>query len=849
MPLFIKIALRELRGGIKGFYIALACLILSSFTLTASNSFTASLTAQLQKEGRAILGGDIEVRRIHLAFSGQERAFFQKESREVSFAATMLAMAQTKEHNGSVLLKAVDDAYPLVGEVSLQNGRGEGLDGLLGRKSGVYGVISAPSFLAALNIRVGEIFSIGKARFRLLGVIEKEPDSLADGLPFQPKLIISRQGLAATGLVQLGSLITYRARLVLRSPPPAAARDGFEARAAQAFPRAGWEVRTYRDSSPSLRRFVERVSMFLTLAALTTFLVSGVGIANAVSVWFARRRTTLASLKCLGARENTLVASYLAQILIMASGALIFGISLGALAPFLALPLVQDLLPLAVEPIFSFSVVGIVCVYGLVITLLFSLIPLAYAKATPPSHLFRAAIEPLGLGFLRTLSFRWWGVLGFLVAFLFSVILALSPERSFALYFILGASASIFLLYGMALVLVWFLRWIKHVKNPLWRIALSNITRPASDNRNIIMALGLGLSLLTAIALVEGNLSYQIERGLPNRAPSFFVAGIQQDQKPKLEAFLQNREGIEDIRIVPLLRAPLLSINGKPLSFYKERAAEDIAWVLRGDRGLTYAARPPPNSKLTAGEWWDSGYDGSPLVSLSANVAEGLGLKLGDSVTINLFGVAVKARIHNLRSVDWSQGGMNFVFIFSPRPFNEIPASYFATFRVEEGLIKRTRGELSRNFADIVLVETSEALAVISSLLEQLSLVGRLASFWTLLAGVLVLIASQAASFERKRAESVIFKVLGADRGMILRASGVEYFVLGLSASLVALLIGVVVAWWMVEYLWLAEFIFLPKVALFTIGLALLGSFLCGGGINYRLLGQRPASFLRSASG
>ena len=184
-----------------------------------------------------------------------------------------------------------------------------------------------------------------------------------------------------------------------------------------------------------------------------------------------------------------------------------------------------------------------------------------------------------------------------------------------------------------------------------------------------------------------------------------------------------------------------------------------------------------------------------------------------------------------------------------PRPFNEIPASYFATFRVEEGLIKRTRGELSRNFADIVLVETSEALAVISSLLEQLSLVGRLASFWTLLAGVLVLIASQAASFERKRAESVIFKVLGADRGMILRASGVEYFVLGLSASLVGLLIGVVVAWWMVEYLWLAEFIFLPKVALFTIGLALLGSFLCGGGINYRLLGQRPASFLRSASG
>lgn len=842
MPLFLKIAILELRGGFRGFYIALACLAVSSFTLTASNSFTQSLTSQLQKEGRTILGGDVELSRVHLPFSKVEIKFFEKNSDDFSLISQMRVMAQAKKQNTPAELKAIDAAYPLIGALGLYP-KPKNKD-IFKKQNGVYGVVASANLLTSLGIKLGEVFKVGAAKFQLRAIIENEPDGLASGISFAPRILISNQALKATKLVKLGSLITYRARLLLS--PEKSTLDDFILTTKKLLPNAGWQMRTKKDSSPSLRRFIERIAMFLTLSALATFLVSGIGIANAVSVWFAQKRSVIATLKCLGASQKIIIYSYLTQILIMAILGTLIGIGLGVAAPFVFLPLIAQFLPLAVEANFYWQPIGLAILYGVLISLLFSLMPLAIAKTIPPTHLFRAQIMKVNWSFLRNLGVKWWAAMFLLLGLLFFIALAISTERSFVVYFIVAAAASLFLFYGVGTALVWLLLKLPKPKKPIWRIAISNITRPGSQSLNIIMALGLGMALLSSIALIDGNLRHQIDEGLPLRAPSFFVADIQEDKIAELKVFLQKQKGIRDIKIVPLMRASLVKINGKPVSEYKDKVADDIAWVLRGDRGVTYASQKPEGVVIAKGRWWDKNYQGAPLLSISENVAEGLGLEIGDSLTVNLLGVKVKTTIHNFRKIYWAEGGMNFVLIFSPSPFNQISANYFATFRAEDTYIENINQKLLEKFPTMVVIETSEALKIISSLLEQIAIAARFSSAWTLLAGILVLAAAMATSFQQKLSESIIFKVLGARRSMIAKAGIAEYLLLGLAAAIAALIIAALASYAVITFLWQAEFLFLLDVFLLTIISSMLISLGCGLAINHRLLAQKPAPYLRA---
>ena len=855
MPLFAKITLRELRGGAAGFYIMLACLAVSTFALTASNSFTLSLTKGLQREGRTILGGDIEIRRVHLPFSREEKEFFTQNSEQMSQVARLRVMTRVDRRPDNALaeLKSVDDHWPLIGapvlrpKMTMKDALKKALNAQTSREGNViYGAVASSGLQQALNIKVGDQFRIGAARFRLSALLETEPDGLADGISFAPRVIISHAALAATKLVQPGSLITYQTRLLL--PEAAGRADQLEQRLGEIFPQAGWQVRSHKDSSPSVRRFVERVAMFLTLSSLTIFLVSGIGIANAVNDWLSNKRQIIAMMKSLGAPTGLITRVYLTHILVMALLGIMIGVVLGVAVPFAVVFLAGDVLPLPVQAELSWQPVVIAVVYGLLTSILFSLVPLAFARAVPAAHLFRAHIAPASLrDMFARMNISWIAAIIILSAGLFLLALFLSPERIFALYFLSGAAGALLLLYLIGLALVSFLRLLPPQKNPVWRIAIANITRPGAQGRNIIMAFGLGLALLSAVALIDSNLRYQIKSELPERAPSFFMADIRSDQIDQLRSFLNGREDVANIKTVPMLRGQIMRVNG--VAARSVRAVSSAAWVLRGDRGLTYAAVPPQGSVLTQGQWWNKDYRGPPLLSISEDIAEGLGLGLGDTLSVNVLGRPLKAAIANIRKINWAEGGINFVLIFSPRPMQSAPHGFLMTINVPKESAKQLRREIAETFPNIVIIEVREVIDAITGLMTDIAAAARAASAFTLLAGLLVLAAAMAASWRQRLTEAVIFKVLGASRNFIARAGAMEYFLLGATAALAAMAIGGVGAWAVITFLWRAEWVFLPAVFITTTAIAILVAVGLGLAVNHRLLAQKPAPWLRQMAG
>ncbi len=852
MPLFAKIMLRELRGGLSGFSIVLACLAVSTFAMTASNSFTQSLTNGLQREGRTILGGDVEIRRVHLPFRAAEKEFFAQNAAQMSQVARLRVMARaptsTRPAQTLAELKSVDGQWPLLGapvlmpEMSVRQA-------LAAQKTSrriIYGALASSGLMSALNIKIGDRFRIGAALFQLRAILTTEPDGLADGISLAPRVIISPAALAATNLVQPGSLITYQTRLLL--PPSSGLTDQFAQRLNAAFPQAGWQIRSHRDSSPSLRRFVERVAMFLTLSSLTIFLVSGIGIAHAVHDWLSNKRRVIAMMKSLGAHTGLIARVYLAHILIMALLGIAIGVILGIAAPFAIIFFASTFLPLPVQAEVNLQPIMISVVFGLLTSILFSLVPLARARATPAAHLLRAHVASASLrALLAQLRAPWIAAIVIFSAALFALALFLAPERIFALYFLSGAAAALGLLYLTGLGLVGVLRRLSPQTRPVWRIALANITRPGAQSRNIIMAFGLGLALLSAVALIDSNLRYQIESELPDRAPSFFIADIRADQISGLRAFLQAHESVSNVKAVPLLRGTITRVNGKATRSI--RPTPSAAWVLRGDRGLTYAAAQPSGSILTQGQWWAETYDGPPLLSISENIAEGLGLQIGDSLSVNVLGRPLKATIANIRKVNWAEGGINFVLIFSPNPLREAPHGFLATINVSLSDTQALRRVLIEKFPNIVLVEVSEVLEAITDIMSDIAIAARAASTFTLLTGLLVLAAAMAASWRQRLTEAVIFKVLGASRNFIARAGATEYFLLGSAAALAALVIGGTGAWAVITFLWQAEWVFLPVIFITAIFGAIMTAIGLGLLVNHRLLAQKPAPWLRQMAG
>ncbi|MBB3385899.1 MULTISPECIES: ABC transporter permease [unclassified Rhizobium] len=839
LPLAFRLAMRELRGGLGGFYIFLACIALGTGAIAAVNSVSRSITDAISTQGQSLLSGDARFELRNREATPEEFTYLQSLGK-VSRSTGLRSMARLPDGSDQALVevKAVDDAYPLYG--TFQADPDQPLSTLLAAKDGAYGAIVAPLLLERLNLKVGGDLLLGNTRLRITGTIANEPDAVSEGFGFAPRLLTSRDALIASGLITTGSLVEHSYKI--RMDNPAAGIRNLTDRANAAFPQAGWSIRSSDRAAPQLADNVTRFSQFLTLVGLAALIVGGVGVANAVRAFLDSKRTTIATFKCLGAPAFVVVLIYLIQIAVIALAGIAIGLVLGAIAPMIASQFMAEFLPISTAPRLYPGALTLAAVFGLLTTLAFAIPPLGHAREVPATALFREQ----GFGARRLPGWPYLLAAGVLMAALAALAIVTAYDRFVAIVFVVSIAAAFVVLRAVAAVLSWLARRSPRVRSPALRLAIGNIHRPGALTSSVVLSLGLGLALLVTLTLIDGNMRRELMGRMSEQAPNFFFVDI---QGPELEGF---RKIVLDIdpkgKLVeaPMLRGRIVAFNGEDVTKMKVPAAGQ--WVLRGDRGITYADTVPENASVTEGKWWDKDYSGEPLVSFSEEEGKALGLKLGDKVTVNVLGRNITAKIASFRKVQWQSLSINFVMIFSPNTFRGAPHAWLATLTdtsatsEQEAAILR---KVTNTYPTITSVRVKDALDVVNTLVGQLATAIRSAASVALIASVLVLAGALAAGNRARTHDAVILKTLGATRATLIRAFSYEYLILGAATAVFALIAGAASAWYIVSRIMHLPSAFLPDVALSTLIIALILTVGIGLIGTWRILGQKAAPVLR----
>ena len=834
MILALRIARRELRAGIAGFRLFIACLALGVAAIAAVGSFAAAVVAGLEGDARQLLGGDVELRTIHQPIAEPARAYIESAGR-VSEVRELRAMARVGDQRTLVELKAIDGAYPLVGVFQAEPPGA--LAGLLAPRDGRPGALIDPTLLPRLKAAVGDEMKIGEATFRIAVTIAREPDRATRGVVFGPPVVIRVADLDATGLSQPGSLVQDHYRVAL---PAGGDLDAFVETVNGRFPDAGWRLRTSRNAAPGLTSFIDRLSLYLTLVGLTALLVGGVGVANAVSSFLERKRTTIATLKCLGAPASTVLAAYLIQVLAMAAIGIAIGLGIGAIAPWGIAAAIGDALPVAARTGLYPRPLALAAAFGALTALAFSLWPLGRTRGISPAQLFRDIVQPGGQRPpLPTIV-----ATGLAAATLAALAILAAPDRRLAMWFVLGAVGGIVVFRTAAWATMALARMAPRLSRPELRLALANIHRPGTQTPSVVLSLGLGMSVLVAVALVQANMERQVGEAMPAAAPTFFFIDIQPDQVAGFDAMIDAHAGVTKHDRVPSLRGRITRLNDVPAE--TAQVAPEVAWALRNERGLTYAAAPPPGSEIVAGQWWPADYRGPPIISFDADVAKGLGLGVGDTLTVNVLGRDVTATIANLRRIRWTTLGINFTIIFAPGTLEGAPQTHIATARVSPAQEASLVAAITDRFVNVSAIRVRDALDAVSLMLGNIAAATRATAAISLASGLLVLAGAFAAGHHRRVREAVILKVVGATRGHVLRAYLAEFGLLGVATALIAAGFGTFAGWFILTGVMRAPWTFLPAPVLTTAGLAILITLAMGFVGTWRALGRKPAPLLRN---
>ena len=836
--LAVRFARRELRSGLSGFRIFLAALTLGVAAIAGVGSLGQSFLTGLSEQGRTLLGGDIRLQRLYRPATEAERTLMAHYG-PVTEAATMRSMAgSAKEPDKRTLieLKAVDDAYPLLGTTVLAPAMP--LQAALACDAAACGAAAEEALMARLGLKPGDAIRIGNADFILRARIVSEPDRVAGGFSLGPRVLVAREGLTRAALITQGSLINYIYRIAFSGDTTSGAfRNDMET----AFPDSAWDFDDRSNALPQVSRFVTQATMFLTLVGLTALIVAGVGAGQAVGAFLERRRSTIATLKALGAEGNLIFLIYLFQIMAMAALGLVLGLAIGATLPLAIGYFFGSAIPVPAHFAVYARPLVMAAVFGTLAALGSAVPPLARAREIAPAGLFRDLVAP------SSRRGRWPYRLASIGAFaaIAALSVLLSPYQWFNLAFLAGTIAVLVVLRVVAWGLRRGLAALPRSRFQLVRLAFANLTRPGTPTASIIVALGLGLTLLSTVVLMQASLDAQIEDQLPAHAPSFFFVDIQQNQIAPFTKLVSGFAGTEDFNATPMLRARIVKLKGVPVD--QVAIPPEARWAVNSDRAVTYTATKPKNARVVEGpDWWPADYRGDTLVSFDRDLARGMGVKIGDIITINLIGRDINLRIYNLRDIDFRTGEINFVLTVSPGIVASAPHSFLATVRTAPAQEDAMFTAVSRAFPNVTVVRVKEALSQVGELLAELVRGIEIASLITILAGVLVLAGAIAAGHRARLYDAVVLKVLGATRAKLGAVYAIEYGLLGALAGCAALLAGTLAAWAVAYWVLDVPFVFAGRALLFTIAGGAVGTLVLGLSGGFAALAAKPAARLRN---
>ena len=827
-----RIARRDLNARFKGLRLLLVCLFLGTGALAAIGSLTAAIESEIEANGREYLGGDLQIELWQRGLDTEERAALE-ELGDVSAGTRLQAMARRGDQAAPIELKAIDASYPLYGELTLEDGRSVGAP--------------APdtAWLSRgaadrLGVTPGDAIQIGTETLDVGGIIAVEPDRLGEGFQLGPTVIVAEDLPMRAGLIAPGSMYQSKTRVRFDQERDL---EAVEEQLEDRFPEAGFDIDTADRAAPGTDRFVDRMSEFLTLVGLAALVIAGIGIGGGVTSYLDARRQGIATLKILGASSSDIARIYALQIVAASLAGSLAGIAVGvALVPLLGMAL-QGLLPVSSGVIVDPGAILLALSYGMLVALVFAAPPLLRARHFPAMALMRSRVAPLARDPKALL------LVGGGLAAIVALALLTSANPLLSAGFLAGAAGVLALLALIGLGIRKLAGAMPRPASPVARNALANLHRPGSSTGALVTALGFGLAAFVLLAAVQSAIDGNIAKRVPDRAPDYFVLDIPREQVTEFEDLVRTADPQANWRTVPALRGAVLAF-GTDEAMTRTAELEEIpdgAWALRGERGLTYADDLPAGNELTEGEWWGPFYDGEPLVSLDEDFAEAAGLEIGDRMTFGVLGVERTVRVANFRRIDWESLGFNYVFVFSPNALRDAPHNLAATIELSPGT---PTGPLLQALVAALpstsVIEVGGVLEQARTILEQVGIATLAAASVAVLAGLAVLLGAIAAARAARTYDTVVLRVLGADRRQILIMQLIEYVALAGALAFVALGIGSLAAWLVVTQLF--EFDWLPDwgevLAVLGLGIGVVLAFALGASLP--LLRAKPAQALRA---
>jgi putative ABC transport system permease protein len=838
---FVRLLVRESRGSRGRLVFFAVCLAAGVAGVVSVAGLSAGLAQGIRMQGRQLLGADMVVasrRELPPAVDAFFALHADTRRTDVIEMTTLVARPQAGGVPGAselVQLKVVAGEFPLYGKLVLDP-PGTLLQALTPDTTAV-----ASDLLSRLGLRVGDELRIGQAQFTIAAAVTAEPEAIASIFTLGPHVFVSPEGLERSELRKFGSIVRHRALFRLAGDVSADEVRALEVALEDSLPdNERISIDTYPDAQPELRRGLARVGSYLGLVALLSLLIGGVGVAQTVRAWLGSRFDAIAVLKCLGVRPREIVALYAVETALLGFTGSLAGVAIATVLLSIAPRFLTGLLPAmqidAWQPAAAFRGLAL----GTGVALLFSVAPLSSLRLVPPLRVLRRDAEPLASSpFARAI------VVFALLGGVFGAAYVQSGSVRIAAGFAAGMTVAAAVLAGAARLLTRAVAGIarERVRVTL-RHGLSALARPGAGTLPAVTALGLGVLVVVAIALVDRGLTSRLRADLPKNAPNIFLVDMQSSQWPRVRTILEDA-GATEIRGVPIINARLVSIDGVGTSELAKKGQDEgrRKWILTREQNLTYLDELPKDNVVVEGKLWSD--PEHPEISIERDYAKDMGAHLGSKLVYDVQGVPLELTVTSIRTVDWKSFGINFFLVVEPGVLDKAPQMRVAAARMPAGSEQALQDRLAAELPNVTLLKVREIVEKIATIMERLGVGIRLLGGFAIAAGIAILAGAVGASASRRGREVALLKTLGATRRGVVTIFAVEFALTGLVAGVVGTIGGGVLAWVVLtrgmEIAWTWRPLVLAGAPVATVALSVIAGIAASAGA----LRRRPIEVLR----
>jgi putative ABC transport system permease protein len=776
-----------MRGGVRGLWLLIGGVFIGAAAVALVGATSESLVNGARLGALESVGGDLSLRLYHRPPKEDELRIIRREG-DVSITAELRPMARAIKNGQAqgapllVELKGVDQRYPLYGAVEISPP--SSLYQTLNQNGGAYGAVADRALLDELDLKLGDSVQIGNARYQLRGELIAEPDRAFRAFTLGPRIMVLSESLATAGVIDEGAEVYFytRVKLAAKSDRPADAKAAL-ARIDQAFPQSGWRMVNAHDGVPGVERALEVAHVLLLFIGFGVMLVGGAGISGAVRAHVAEKMVIIAILKSIGGRPGVVSLTIGFEVMAAAFVGAILGVGLGAFGPALAASPLVDQLPFALKTVPSMKSLLAAGLFGILVAALFAWWPLMEVHAMNPQLLLRQRITHSS----GKPSVKGWLGAGLILSALVALVFWVSPMPVLTVGFLVGAFALAALYYALGIGLSSMARILAKGKSAHVRLALGNLYRARAPTGPVVMALGLTLTLLVALDGIGAAAGRHVQESLPHSAPDLVAFSLKPEMATRLDDKLAASGIVERQRIMPFLHARIQAIGG--VAVRDLEIPGSLKWVVRGDRGVSFAARLPDGAR------WEGTQSEQLGFSVDTGVAKKLGLKLGDEITLNVGGQLRTGSIFNFRNVDWTGLDLDFPIIATPGTFTGIPHTFAASLKAKPGMGDALEALVKNHFPDAPLIRVVDVLRSLGQVLDAIVAGLEAAALMCGLAALVVLAGSVLQGLRERTQEAVLFKVLGARRRQLLSQLTMEFLSLGTIVALAAVPLGMGIAY------------------------------------------------------